>query len=146
MRIALAGAFGDKHRNGSKNIDGVEIVSIIGRTGKHGQVDIPLADAWAGSQAVLRKSEETGLSCMAGHKRRFNSSHQWVKNRIAMGNLTHQAMDVDKKMNAKNQPRSWTAPLLWRHPAYTIGIFQYMTGSKEIAELAVSLVAQDGWL
>ncbi|KAJ8136820.1 hypothetical protein OY671_009968, partial [Metschnikowia pulcherrima] len=36
MRIALAGAgaFGEKHLDGSKNIDGVEIVSIISRTGQ----------------------------------------------------------------------------------------------------------------
>jgi 2-hydroxy-4-carboxymuconate semialdehyde hemiacetal dehydrogenase len=35
MRIALAGAgaFGEKHLDGLKNIDGVEIVSIISRTG-----------------------------------------------------------------------------------------------------------------
>ena len=33
MRIALAGAgaFGEKHLDGLKNIDGVEIVSIISR-------------------------------------------------------------------------------------------------------------------
>jgi 2-hydroxy-4-carboxymuconate semialdehyde hemiacetal dehydrogenase len=36
MRIALAGAgaFGEKHLDGLKNIDGVEIVSIISRTGE----------------------------------------------------------------------------------------------------------------
>jgi 2-hydroxy-4-carboxymuconate semialdehyde hemiacetal dehydrogenase len=37
MRIALAGAgaFGEKHLDGLKNIDGVEIISIISRTGEH---------------------------------------------------------------------------------------------------------------
>jgi 2-hydroxy-4-carboxymuconate semialdehyde hemiacetal dehydrogenase len=36
MRIALvgAGAFGEKHLNGLENIDGVEIVSIVSRTGE----------------------------------------------------------------------------------------------------------------
>ena len=36
MRIALAGAgaFGEKHLDGLKNIDGVEITSIISRTGE----------------------------------------------------------------------------------------------------------------
>ncbi len=36
MRIALvgAGAFGEKHLDGLKNIDGVQIVSIISRTGE----------------------------------------------------------------------------------------------------------------
>ena len=192
MRIALAGAgaFGEKHLDGLQKIEGVEIVSIISRTGeqaaevarkygarhssteladalarddvdavilctptqlhaeqaiacmaagKHVQVEIPLADSWAASQAVLDKSRETGLVCMVGHTRRFNPSHQWVKNRIAAGELTLQAMDVEtfffrrKNMNAKGQPRSWTDHLLWHHSAHTIDIFQYMTGSKVIA-------------
>ncbi|MFT4025429.1 MAG: Gfo/Idh/MocA family oxidoreductase [Novosphingobium sp.] len=192
MRIALAGAgaFGEKHLDALKLIDGVEIVSIISRTGeqaaeaakrygakhssteledalarddvdavilctptqlhaaqaiacmeagKHVQVEIPLADTWADSQAVLKKSQETGLVCMVGHTRRFNPSHQWVKNRIASGELTLQAMDVEtfffrrRNMNAKGQPRSWTDHLLWHHSAHTIDIFQYMTGSRVIA-------------
>lgn len=196
MRIALAGAgaFGEKHLDGLKNIDGVEITSIISRTGeqaaevakkygarhssteledalarddvdavilctptqlhaqqaiacmeagKHVQVEIPLADTWADSQAVLKKQQETGLVCMVGHTRRFNPSHQWVKNRIAAGELTLQAMDVEtfffrrKNMNAKGQPRSWTDHLLWHHSAHTIDIFQYMTGSKVIAANAL---------
>jgi 2-hydroxy-4-carboxymuconate semialdehyde hemiacetal dehydrogenase len=192
MRIALAGAgaFGEKHLDGLKLIDGVEIVSIVSRTaeqaaavaekygarhssteladalarddvdavilctptqlhaaqaiacmaaGKHVQVEIPLADSWADAQAVLRKQGETGLVCMVGHTRRFNPSHQWVKQRIDAGELTLQAMDVDtfffrrRNMNAKGQPRSWTDHLLWHHAAHTIDIFQYMTGSKVIA-------------
>jgi len=34
MKFALAGAgaFGEKHLDGIKNIDGVEVVSLIGRT------------------------------------------------------------------------------------------------------------------
>jgi 2-hydroxy-4-carboxymuconate semialdehyde hemiacetal dehydrogenase len=192
MRIALAGAgaFGEKHLDALKLIDGVEIVSVISRTaeqaaevarkygarhssteladalargdvdavilctpthlhaeqaiacmeaGKHVQVEIPLADSWADSQAVLAKQRETGLVCMVGHTRRFNPSHQWVKQRIEAGELTLQAMDVEtfffrrKNMNAKGQPRSWTDHLLWHHSAHTIDIFQYMTGSKVIA-------------
>ncbi len=33
MKIALAGAgaFGEKHLDGLKNIDGVEVVSVVGR-------------------------------------------------------------------------------------------------------------------
>jgi 2-hydroxy-4-carboxymuconate semialdehyde hemiacetal dehydrogenase len=107
--------------------------------GKHVQVEIPLADSWTDSQAVLAKQQETGLVCMVGHTRRFNPSHQWVKHRIDTGELTLQAMDVEtfffrrKNINAKGQPRSWTDHLLWHHSAHTIDIFQYMTGSKVIA-------------
>ena len=34
MKIALAGAgaFGEKHLDGLRNIDGVEVVSLVGRT------------------------------------------------------------------------------------------------------------------
>lgn len=106
--------------------------------GKHVEVEIPLADSWADAQAVLAKQKETGLVCMVGHTRRFNPSHQWVKNRIDAGEFNIQAMDVEtfffrrKNMNAKGEPRSWTDHLLWHHSAHTIDIFQYMTGAKVV--------------
>ena len=192
MKIALvgAGAFGGKHLDGLKNIEGVEIASVISReaeqaaevaakygaphsgtdladalalpdidavilctptqmhaeqaiacmeAGKHVQVEIPLADSWEDALAVEAKAKETGLTCMVGHTRRFNPSHQWVKNKIDAGEFNIQAMDIEtfffrrKNMNAKGQPRSWTDHLLWHHSAHSIDIFQYMTGSKVIA-------------
>jgi len=187
VRIALAGAgaFGEKHLDGLKNIPGVEIVSIISRTaeqaaavaekygakhssteledalarddvdavilctptqmhasqaiacmnaGKHVQVEIPLADSWADSEAVLAKQKETGLVCMVGHTRRFNPSHQYVHNRIKAGELNIQQMDVQtyffrrRNINAKGEPRSWTDHLLWHHAAHTVDLFAYQAG------------------
>jgi 2-hydroxy-4-carboxymuconate semialdehyde hemiacetal dehydrogenase len=187
MRIALAGAgaFGEKHLDGLRNIDGVEIVSIISRTGeqaaavaekygakhssteladalarddvdavilctptqmhagqaiacmaagKHVQIEIPLSDSWEDAKAVRAKSEETGLTCMVGHTRRFNPSHQYVHNRIVAGELKIQQMDVQtyffrrQNMNAKGEPRSWTDHLLWHHAAHTIDLFAYQAG------------------
>ena len=187
MRIALAGAgaFGEKHLDGLKLIDGVEIVSIISRTseqaaavaakygarhsstdladalarddvdavilctptqmhaeqaiacmeaGKHVQVEIPLADSLADAEAVLAKSVETGLTCMVGHTRRFNPSHQYIHKQIAAGAFNVQQMDVQtyffrrKNMNAKGQPRSWTDHLLWHHAAHTVDLFAYQAG------------------
>lgn len=187
MRIALAGAgaFGEKHLDGLKNIDGVEVTSIISRTGeqaaavaarygaghssteladalarddvdavilctptqmhaeqaiacmdagKHVQVEIPLADSWADAEAVVAKQKETGLTCMVGHTRRFNPSHQWVHNRITAGELNLQQMDVQtyffrrRNINAKGEPRSWTDHLLWHHAAHTVDLFAYQAG------------------
>ncbi len=187
MRIALAGAgaFGEKHLDGLKLIDGVEITSIISRTGeqaaaaaakygakhsstelddalcrddvdavilctptqmhaaqaiacmeagKHVQVEIPLADSWADSEAVLKKQQETGLVCMVGHTRRFNPSHQYIHNRIKAGEFNIQQMDVQtyffrrKNINAKGEPRSWTDHLLWHHAAHTVDLFAYQAG------------------
>lgn len=187
MRIALAGAgaFGEKHLDGLKLIEGVEIVSIVSRraeqaaavaakygarhsstkledalarddvdavilctptqmhaaqaiacmeAGKHVQVEIPLADSWAASQAVLEKQQETGLTCMVGHTRRFNPSHQYVHNRIKAGEFAIQQMDVQtyffrrRNMNAKGEPRSWTDHLLWHHAAHTVDLFAYQAG------------------
>ena len=111
--------------------------------GKHVQVEIPLSDSWADALAVEAKAKETGLTCMVGHTRRFNPSHQWVKNRIDAGELNIQAMDIEtfffrrKNMNAKGQPRSWTDHLLWHHSAHSIDIFQYMTGSKVMTANAI---------
>ncbi|MFB0612257.1 Gfo/Idh/MocA family oxidoreductase [Aurantiacibacter poecillastricola] len=191
MKIALAGggAFGEKHLDGLKNIDGVEVVSLVGRTqdktqaladkygighattdyeemltkddidavilctptqmhadqaikamdaGKHVEVEIPLADSWADAQAVADKQKETGKVCMVGHTRRFNPSHQFVKQRIDAGEFNILSMDVEtfffrrENKNAKGEPRSWTDHLLWHHSAHTIDIFQYMTGAKVV--------------
>jgi 2-hydroxy-4-carboxymuconate semialdehyde hemiacetal dehydrogenase len=187
MRIALAGAgaFGEKHLDGLKLIDGVTVTSLVGRrlvptqaiaekygighattdladslarddvdavilctptqmhadqaiacmnAGKHVQVEIPLADSWAASQAVLDKQKETGLTCMVGHTRRFNPSHQYVHNKIKAGEFNVQQMDVQtyffrrKNMNAKGEARSWTDHLLWHHAAHTVDLFAYQAG------------------
>lgn len=187
MRIALvgAGAFGEKHLDGLKLIDGVEVTSVISRSGeqaaavaakygarhsstelgdalsrddvdavilctptqmhaeqalacmnagKHVQVEIPLADSWADAQAVLDKQKETGLVCMVGHTRRFNPSHQYVRNKIVAGQFHIQQMDVQtyffrrKNINAKGEARSWTDHLLWHHAAHTVDLFAYQAG------------------
>ncbi|MFX7858430.1 hypothetical protein ABTK38_22295, partial [Acinetobacter baumannii] len=80
---------------------------------------------------VLATQRETGLTCMVGHTRRFNPSHQYVHNRIVAGEFRVQQMDVQtyffrrKNMNAKGEPRSWTDHLLWHHAAHTIDLFAY---------------------
>ena len=106
------------------------------RSGKHVQVEIPLADSWADAQQVDRVQQETGLIAMVGHTRRFNSSHQWIHRRIATGELSVQQMDVQTyffrrtNMNALGEPRSWTDHLLWHHAAHTVDLFQYQTGEQ----------------
>lgn len=187
MRIALAGAgaFGEKHLDGLRNIDGVSVTSVVSRrldqaravadkygaphattelgealarddvdavilctptqmhasqaiacmdAGKHVQVEIPLADSWADAEAVVARQRETGLSCMVGHTRRFNPSHQYVHNRIAAGEIAVQQMDVQtyffrrRNINAKGEARSWTDHLLWHHAAHTVDLFAYQAG------------------
>lgn len=192
--VAGAGAFGKKHLDGIKNIEGVEVVALVGRTleptqktaaeygvehsfidleealalpevnaailctptqmhaaqaiqcmdaGKHVQVEIPLADSWADSEAVLSKQKETGLTCMVGHTRRFNPSHQWVNKRVNAGELNIQQMDVQtyffrrKNINAMGEPRSWTDHLLWHHAAHTVDLFRYQCGSDVIQANAI---------
>jgi 2-hydroxy-4-carboxymuconate semialdehyde hemiacetal dehydrogenase len=106
------------------------------RAGKHVQVEIPLADSWADAQHVDRVQQETGLTCMVGHTRRFNPSHQWIHRRIAAGELSVQQMDVQTyffrrtNTNALGQPRSWTDSLLWHHAAHTVDLFQYQAGEQ----------------
>ena len=196
MKIALAGAgaFGIKHLDALREIDGVEVVSLIGRelektkdvagqygighvttdlaeslaldgldavilctptqmhaeqtiqcldAGKHVQVEIPLCDSLADGRAVVERQRETGLVAMCGHTRRFNPSHQWVRQRIRSGEFHIQQMDVQTyffrrtNTNALGQPRSWTDHLLWHHAAHTVDLFAYQTGSPVIAANAV---------
>ncbi|MFK8041384.1 Gfo/Idh/MocA family oxidoreductase [Congregibacter sp.] len=194
VMVVGPGAFGIKHLDGIKNIAGVEVVSLVGRTldktqkvaddygiahvsvdfdqaleqteadavilctptqqhasesircmraGKHVQVEIPLADSWADSEAVLNTQRETGLTCMVGHTRRFNPSHQWVNRRIRAGELNIQQMDVQtyffrrKNINAKGEARSWTDHLLWHHAAHTVDLFAYQANSPIVKANAI---------
>ncbi|WP_435972124.1 Gfo/Idh/MocA family oxidoreductase [Streptomyces sp. Qhu_M48] len=103
--------------------------------GKHVQVEIPLAASLADAEECLAAQRGTGLVAMVGHTRRFNPSHQWVRQRIAAGEFAIQQMDVQtyffrrENLNALGQPRSWTDHLLWHHAAHTVDLFAYQTGS-----------------
>ncbi|GAB1377275.1 Gfo/Idh/MocA family oxidoreductase [Pararhodobacter aggregans] len=188
MRICVAGAygaFGIKHLDALKAIDGVTVTSVMGptrakidalaaergighaatdlaeclarddvdavilatptqlhaeqaiacmRAGKPVLIEIPMADSLEESEEICRVQEETGVLAMAGQVRRFNPSHQWIKNKIDAGELKVQQMDVQtyffrrSNMNAKGEPRSWTDHLLWHHACHTVDLFQYQTG------------------
>ena len=107
--------------------------------GKHVEVEIPLADSLADAESVDKVRKKTGLTCMVGHTRRFNPSHQYVHHKIAAGDLSIQQMDVQtyffrrSNTNALGQPRSWTDHLLWHHAAHTVDLFLYQTG-EDVAE------------
>jgi 2-hydroxy-4-carboxymuconate semialdehyde hemiacetal dehydrogenase len=104
--------------------------------GKHVEIEIPMADNLADSEALMAAQQRTGLVGMVGHTRRFNPSHQWIHNKIKAGELKVQQMDVQtyffrrSNINAAGQPRSWTDHLLWHHAAHTVDLFQYQTGEK----------------
>ena len=192
MKICVAGAygaFGLKHLDALKNIDGIEVSSVMGpnkakieslakernipnarttldeciyedkpdaiilatptqahaeqaiacmNAGKHVLIEIPMADSLEDSNRVVDKQKETGLTCMAGHVRRFNPSHQWIKNKIEAGELKLQQLDAQTyffrrtNTNAKGEPRSWTDHLLWHHACHTVDLFQYQTGGKAV--------------
>jgi 2-hydroxy-4-carboxymuconate semialdehyde hemiacetal dehydrogenase len=108
--------------------------------GKHVLIEIPMADTLADSEALVAKQKETGLVAMAGHVRRFNPSHQWVHNKIVVGELSIQQMDIQTyffrrtNMNAKGEPRSWTDHLLWHHACHSIDLFRYQAG-EDVTEV-----------
>jgi 2-hydroxy-4-carboxymuconate semialdehyde hemiacetal dehydrogenase len=103
--------------------------------GKHVQVEIPLCDVLKDGEAVVARAAATGKVAMCGHTRRFNPSHQWVRQRIVQGTFNIQQMDVQTyffrrtNMNALGQPRSWTDHLLWHHAAHTVDLFAYQARS-----------------
>jgi 2-hydroxy-4-carboxymuconate semialdehyde hemiacetal dehydrogenase len=104
------------------------------RAGKHVMIEIPMADNLKDSEELVRVQKETGLVAMAGHTRRFNPSHQWVRKKILAKELTIQQMNVQTyffrrtNMNAQGKPRSWTDHLLWHHACHTVDLFLYQTG------------------
>jgi 2-hydroxy-4-carboxymuconate semialdehyde hemiacetal dehydrogenase len=108
--------------------------------GKHILIEIPMADSLEDSKRIIQKHRETGLTCMAGHVRRFNPSHQWIRNKITAGDLKLQQLDVQTyffrrtNTNAKGEPRSWTDHLLWHHACHTVDLFQYQTGGGKAVQ------------
>ena len=104
------------------------------RAGKPVLIEIPMADSLEDSHRICDMQKETGVLAMAGQVRRFNPSHQWIRNKIDAGELNVQQMDVQTfffrraNMNAKGEPRSWTDHLLWHHACHTVDLFQYQTG------------------
>jgi len=195
VAVAGAGAFGIKHLEAIRTIDGIRVTSLVGRerakteavaakfgvphatadlaetlkmkdidavilctptpmhasqaiaclqAGKHVQVEIPLCDALEDGQAVVAAAKAAGRVAMCGHTRRFNPSHQWVRQRILRGEFHIQQMNVQtyffrrSNMNALGQPRSWTDHLLWHHAAHTVDLFAYQTGSPVVRANAVA--------
>lgn len=103
--------------------------------GKHVQVEIPLADAFADAEATVAAADASGKVAMVGHTRRFNPSHQFVHERVEAGDFAVQQMDVQTyffrrtNTNAKGEARSWTDHLLWHHAAHTVDLFAYQAGT-----------------
>lgn len=103
--------------------------------GKHVLVEIPMADNLADSEALVAKQEETGLTAMVCHTRRFNPGHHWLHRRIVAGELTLQHLVVEtfffrrENENALGEPRDWTDHLLWHHACHTVDLFGYQTGA-----------------
>jgi 2-hydroxy-4-carboxymuconate semialdehyde hemiacetal dehydrogenase len=106
------------------------------RAGKHVLVEIPMAGSLADAERLTRVQEETGLTAMVCHTRRFNPSHQWIHNRITAGELRLQHLVVEtfffrrSNINALGKPRSWTDHLLWHHACHTVDLFRYQTGAE----------------
>jgi 2-hydroxy-4-carboxymuconate semialdehyde hemiacetal dehydrogenase len=106
------------------------------RAGKHVLIEIPMADSLADAERVVRVQEETGVTAMVCHTRRFNPSHQWIHSRIVSGELTLQHLVVQSfffrrtNMNALGKPRTWTDHLLWHHSCHTVDLFTYQTGEE----------------
>ncbi len=104
------------------------------RAGKHTFSEIPMADSLADAQTMDAVQKETGMIGMVGHVRRFNPSHQWIKQQIDAGEFNIQQLDAQTyffrrtNTNAKGEARSWTDHLLWHHACHTIDLFLYQTG------------------
>src|SRR4029079_17162490 len=194
VALAGAGAFGIKHLDAIKAIEGVKVISLVSRepgkteevarkygipnattalseslkmkevdavilctptqmhaaqanaclkAGKHVQIEIPLCDKLAEGQAVVAAARASGKVAMCGHTRRFNPSHQWVRQRILKGEFNVQQMNVQTyffrrtNMNALGQPRSWTDHLLWHHAAHTVDLFAYQARSPIVKANAI---------
>jgi len=104
------------------------------KAGKHTFAEIPMADSLADAEKMDAVQKESGVVGMVGHVRRFNPSHQYLKQKIEAGEFNIQQMDAQTyffrrtNTNAKGEARSWTDHLLWHHACHTLDLFMYQTG------------------
>ena len=113
------------------------------RAGKHVEVEIPVCDKLSEGEELVKTQEHTGLIAMAGHTRRYNPPHQYIRSLIESGDLSVKQMDAQTyflrrtNINAAGQPRSWTDSLLWHHSAHTIDLFAYQTMGRVVESNAL---------
>ena len=118
-------------------VHAAQAIQALG-AGVHVLVEIPMADNLADSEELARVAEGSGLVAMVCHTRRFNPSHQWVRRRLADGELQLQHLVAQTfffrrtNTNALGRPRRWTDHLLWHHACHTVDLFQHQTG--EVAD------------
>ncbi len=159
MKICLAGggAFGKKHLDALKLIDGVEIASIVGRRlgptqelaaaygAAHASTDLAEALAMPDIDAVILATPtgmhaEQGLAAMEAGKHvlieipmadSLADSEALVAKQKETGLVAmagHVRRFNRKNISADGSPRSWTDHLLWHHACHTIDLFMYQTG------------------
>ena len=109
---------------------------IAMRAGKHVLIEIPMCDSVADAERIVRVQQETGVTAMAGHVRRFNPSHQLMHQKLHNEGVFLQQMQAHThffrrtNMNALGQARSWVDHLLWHHACHTVDLFSYQTGEE----------------
>ncbi len=109
---------------------------IAMRAGKHVLIEIPMCDSVADAERIVRVQQETGVTAMAGHVRRFNPSHQLMHQKLHNEGLFLQQMQAHThffrrtNINALGQARSWVDHLLWHHACHTVDLFSYQTGEE----------------
>lgn len=105
-------------------------------SGKHVLIEIPMADNLTDSIELVEIQKQVGVIAMAGHVRRFNPSHQWIHNKIKLGELKIQQLEVQtyffrrENISANGKPRSWVDNLLWHHACHTVDLFHYQTNQS----------------
>ena len=109
---------------------------IAMRAGKHVLIEIPMCDSVADAERIVRVQQETGMTAMAGHVRRFNPSHQLMHQKLHNEGVFLQQMQAHThffrrtNINALGQARSWVDHLLWHHACHTVDLFSYQTGEE----------------
>src|SRR4029453_9154181 len=97
-------------------------------TGKHVQVEIPMALTLKDSQRMLEASKTAGRACMGTHTRPFSSPHREIRRRIQEGTFHLHHMVVETyffrrtNLNMHGQPRSWVDNLLCNNGCHSVDL------------------------
>ena len=106
--------------------------------GKHLLLEIPMALNLADSERLVELEEQTGLTCMVAHTRRFTPTYMEIHRRIRDGELLPYHIVFQtyffrrENLNRFGQPRTWVDSLLWHHACHQIDAVYWFLGDPEM--------------
>ena len=107
------------------------------KAGKHCLLEIPMTDRAEDAQRLADLEEETGLTCMVAHTRRYQPMMREVMRQVREGELTLHHIVFQTyffrrtNLNRDGNPRTWADNLLWHHACHSVDLAVALNGEPD---------------